>query len=115
MSVNMLTAPTLSISTNRTYDKDLRNRFQAMDQELMGQSLIDSPKTTRCTSPKTLPIVDIAQISANRFHFNIHLLDNKVFSTTMYEIDLLIKDKEALVIEDQETIDLIRTKLLAAY
>ena len=49
---------------------------------------------------KTLPMVDIAQISAVGFHFNIHLLDNKVFSTTIYKINLLIKEKEALAIKD---------------
>jgi hypothetical protein len=66
-------------------------------------------------TPKTLSIVDIAQINAIGFHFNIHLLDNKVFSTTIYKINLLIKEREALAIKDQETVDLIRTKLLAAY
>ena len=33
----------------------------------------------------------------------------------MYKINLLIEEKEALAIEDQETIDLIYTKLLAAH
>jgi len=33
----------------------------------------------------------------------------------MYKIDLLIKEKEALAIKDQETVDLIRIKLPAAY
>jgi hypothetical protein len=45
----------------------------------------------------------------------MHLLDNKVFSTTIYKINLLIEEKEALAIEDQETVDLIYIKLLAAY
>jgi hypothetical protein len=67
------------------------------------------------TTLKTLPTVDIAQISAVGFHFNMHLLDNKVFSTTMYKINLLIEEKEALAIEDQETVDLIHIKLPAAY
>jgi hypothetical protein len=60
-------------------------------------------------------MVNIAQISATRFYFNMHLLDNKVFSTTIYKIDLLIKEKEALAIEDQKIVDLICIKLLAAY
>jgi hypothetical protein len=64
---------------------------------------------------KTLPIVDIAQISAISFHFNIHLSDNKVFSTIIYKINLLIEEKEALAIKDQEIIDLIYIKLPAAY
>jgi hypothetical protein len=45
----------------------------------------------------------------------MYLLDNKVFSTTIYKINLLIKEKEALATKDQEIIDLIRIKLLAAY
>jgi hypothetical protein len=45
----------------------------------------------------------------------MHLLDNKVFSTTIYKINLLIEEKEALAIEDQEIVDLIYTKLPAAY
>ena len=45
----------------------------------------------------------------------MYLLDNKVFSTTIYEIDLLIEEKEALAIKDQEIVDLICTKLPAAY
>jgi hypothetical protein len=45
----------------------------------------------------------------------MHLLDNKVFSTTIYKINLLIKEKKALAIEDQEIVDLIYIKLLAAY
>jgi hypothetical protein len=45
----------------------------------------------------------------------MHLLDNKVFFTTIYKIDLLIKDKEALATKDQETVDLIRIKLLVVY
>jgi hypothetical protein len=60
-------------------------------------------------------MVNIAQISAISFHFNIHLLDNKVFSIIIYKIDLLIEEKEALAIEDQEIVDLIYIKLPAAY
>ena len=45
-------------------------------------------------------MVNIAQISAISFYFNIYLLNNKVFSTIIYKINLLIKEKEALAIED---------------
>ena len=45
----------------------------------------------------------------------MHLLDNKVFSTTIYKINLLIEEKEALAIKDQKIVDLIYIKLLAAY
>jgi hypothetical protein len=47
-----------------------------------------------------LLIVNITQINTISFHFNIHLLDNKVFSTIIYKIDLLIEEKEALAIKD---------------
>ena len=114
-SVKPIPASALPVTTRRTYDQDLRNQLQAMDRELSSQLLVDSSKTTRRTTPKTLPLVNIAQISATGFHFNMHLPDNEVFSTTMYEIDLLIEEKEALATEDQETVDLIRTKLPAAY
>ena len=57
-------------------------------------------------------MVNIAQISAISFYFNIYLLDNKVFSTTIYKINLLIEEKEALAIEDQEIVDLIYIKLV---
>jgi hypothetical protein len=49
---------------------------------------------------KMLLIVNITQINTISFHFNIHLLDNKVFSTIIYKIDLLIEEKEALAIKD---------------
>ena len=45
----------------------------------------------------------------------MYLLDNKVFSIIIYKINLLIKEKEALAIKDQEIVDLICIKLPAAY
>jgi hypothetical protein len=45
-------------------------------------------------------MVNIAQISTIGFHFNIHLLDNKVFSIIIYKINLLIEEKKALAIKD---------------
>ena len=86
-----------------------------MDQELAGEPPIDRQEATYYIKQKALPIVDIAQISATGFHFNMYQSDNEVFYTIMYEIDLLIKEKEALAIEDQETMDLICIKLSAVY
>ena len=37
--------------------------------------------------------------------------DNQVFTTSLYEIDYVIEDKEAF--EDEETKELIRLKLLS--
>jgi hypothetical protein len=88
-----------------------------MDKELTRGPLVELGPLNALyyTTPKTLSTVDIAQISAIRFYFNIHLLDNEVFFTTMYKINLLIKEREALATKDQKTVDLIRTKLPAAY
>src|SRR5467141_446514 len=40
------------------------------------------------------PIVDIAAISAIVFHFNIYRRDNKVFITSLYEINWIINKRE---------------------
>ena len=103
LSVKAMPDPALPVTTGNSYGQDLRNHLQAMNRELVSQSLEGSQKTIRRTTsntPKTLPIVDIAQISAIGFHFNIHLLDNKVFFIIIYKINLLIEEKEALAIED---------------
>ena len=47
-----------------------------------------------------MPMVNIAQISAISFYFNIHLLNDKVFSIIIYKINLLIEKKKALAIKD---------------
>jgi hypothetical protein len=40
------------------------------------------------------PTVDIAAISAIAFHFNIYRRDNKVFITSLYEINRIINERE---------------------
>ena len=69
----------------------------------------------RRTKHIPLPTLDIAEISAVGFHFNLRQKGTQAFATSIYEIDLLIDYKEAEQNEDQETIDLIYTKLPAAY
>ena len=71
--------------------------------------------SSRDTTPRKLASIDITQISAIRFHFNMLLPDNKVFLTIMYKINLLLEEKEALAAKDQETVDLIHMKLPTAY
>ena len=88
-----------------------------MQQEL--NALVEpssSPEpSSRDITHEKLASIDIAQINTIGFHFNIQLLDNKVFLTIIYKIDLLLEEKKALAIEDQEIIDLIYIKLLTIY
>ena len=62
-----------------------------MRQELKGVITPPLPrKPLRSYTPLLLydpPIVDIAAISAIAFHFNIYRRDNKVFITSLYEIN----------------------------
>ena len=73
-----------------------------MQQEL--NALVEpssSPEpSSRDTTHEKLASIDIAQISAVGFYFNMQLLDNEVFLTMLYEIDLLLEEKEALAVED---------------
>ena len=46
------------------------------------------------------PIVDIAIISAIVFHFNIYRRDNKVFITSLYEINQIINKREEKLAEE---------------
>ena len=39
-------------------------------------------------------MVNIAVISAIAFHFNIYRKDNKVFTTSLYEINQIINERE---------------------
>ena len=88
-----------------------------MQQEL--NALVEPSSSPELSSRdiirEKLASIDIAQINAIGFYFNIQLLDNEVFLTMIYEIDLLLEEKEALATEDQETIDLIHIKLLTIY
>ena len=59
--------------------------------------------------------IDIAELSAVGYHFNLRQKGNQAFAISIYEIDLLIDHKEAEQNEDQETMDLICMKLPAAY
>ena len=59
--------------------------------------------------------LDIAEISAIGFYFNLWQKGTQAFATLIYKIDLLIDYKEAKQNKDQETIDLIYIKLPIVY
>ena len=46
------------------------------------------------------PIVDIAVISTIAFYFNIYGRDNKVFITSLYEINRIINKREETLAEE---------------
>src|SRR6266481_4445645 len=75
-----------------------------MRQELKGVITTSLPrKPLRSRIPPLLrdpPIVDIAAISAIAFHFNIYRRDNKVFITSLYEINWIINEREEKLAEE---------------
>ena len=42
---------------------------------------------------ENLPAIDIAQISATGFHFNLYRPENEVFYTSLYEIDRILEER----------------------
>ena len=60
------------------------------------------------------PTVDIAAISAIAFYFNIYRKDNKVFITSLYEIDRIINEREETLAEETDE-ELIKRLLPTIY
>jgi len=84
-----------------------------MDQELKGIILVSSLR--KATPRNQRPItIDIKEIGAMGFYFNMLKKENEVFITSLCEIDRIIEEKEALE-EDEETIEEIKKKLPAAF
>src|SRR6266436_4325123 len=75
-----------------------------MRQELKGVVTTPLPwKPLKSYTPLLLPdppIVDIAIISAIVFYFNIYRRDNKVFITSLYEINRIINEREEKLAEE---------------
>jgi hypothetical protein len=65
--------------------------------------------------PTTTPILNICQISANAFHYNMKRKENEFFQTSLYEIDRVINELEEGLIEDNDTLQLIHRKLPKSY
>ena len=51
--------------------------------------------------PSELPSIDIVLIGAVGFHQNLQKKENILFSTSLYEIDQILKEKQTL--DDEET------------
>ena len=60
------------------------------------------------------PTVDIAAISAIAFHFNMYRRDNEVFTTSLYEIDRIIDEREEKPAEETDE-ELVKRLLPTIY
>ena len=60
------------------------------------------------------PAVDIAAISAIAFYFNIYRKDNKVFITSLYEIDRIITEREEEIAKETDE-ELVKRLLPTIY
>ena len=83
----------------QTYETSLRARIRTMEDELhISPSYVPpppKPKKQRLQPHSiTSYAVDVNLISAAAFHFNLRRPQNELFSTSLYEIDRLIEDKE---------------------
>jgi hypothetical protein len=77
---------------------------QAISQALA--SLTSSPRSSTLEPPV---VINIAHISTLAFRMQARHKDNISFSTSLYELDRLIKERE--VIDDEATLKEIRSKV----
>lgn len=86
---------TLGVLQRTTYAQEMQRRLLRMDQELHGRTLpVQHPSPTIKRRPKSNHQIDIAEISAVGFHFNLRQPANEFFSTSLYEIDRILEDRE---------------------
>ena len=67
-----------------------------MEKELRETPNSPPKSRIRRTTQESLPAMDITQISATGFHFNLYRPENEVFSISLYEIDRLIEERAEL-------------------
>jgi predicted aspartyl protease len=90
-----------------TYAQDLNDSLRKMEQELRGVTKAPTqPRIRRTVSQESLLTIDIAQISATGFHFNLHRPENEVFSISLYEIDRILEEKQETS-EEKELLSLL--------
>jgi uncharacterized protein YutE (UPF0331/DUF86 family) len=82
-----------------TWKIDQAQAYQTMEQELKSLqpfSLVirlNALLGLRHTKESTRPTIDICQITANAFHLNLKKKDNELFTTSLYEIDWLLRER----------------------
>ena len=83
----------------------MRDNLQKMQQELKGVMTPVPQKPLKSCTPLLLcdpPAVDIAAISAIAFHFNMYRKNNEVFTTSLYEINRIINEREEKLTEETD-------------
>src|SRR5208282_4967836 len=106
-------SPQIAAIARSTHEWDLRDNLRKMDQELKGSIAVSPTKVSDNCSYQALPAIDIKEIGAVGFHYNLCKQENEFFSTSLYEIDRLIAD--ALQDEDEETREEILRQLPPTY
>jgi transposase InsO family protein len=102
---------------NRTFEKDLREDLRKMNQELRKiEKTEPQPAQTKVRKnryPPNLPHIDIAVINATGFHRNLRKEGTVAFSTSLYEIDRLIEEKQpSTIVDDNKTNEQLVARLL---
>jgi hypothetical protein len=107
-----------ALTTRHTERIDQQDRLQKMERELR---MWETPvklvlvRKLSVTARKDLPRVDIYCIGAVGFHRNLKQAGTIAFSTSLYEIDRLLEEKQLLTDQDQTDEQLIDSKLPARY
>jgi hypothetical protein len=100
----------------RTYEQDIRQNLQKMEKELQRRDVnVETPpiktKIKKTRYPSNLPPINIAMIGAAGFHRNLQKKENVLFSTSLYEIDRIIEEKQA-ALKNEETDEQLVERLL---
>jgi predicted aspartyl protease len=93
----------------RTHKWDMQDEIQKMNDNLAGITRVKEPPYKKKPFPANQPsasekqTIDIAAISAIGIHYNLRVPSNEAFTTSIYEIDRILQDRqEALDTPEQE-------------
>lgn len=90
--------PRGAVTRARTHEQDHRDSLRKMNEELrkeIEEPYTPPPTRERTRYPPNLPPVDIALIGAVGFHRNLQNEGSTLFSTSLYEIDRMLKEDQA--------------------
>jgi hypothetical protein len=74
------------------------------------------PFPASCPSATQQQTIDIAAVSAIGFHYNLRVPENKAFTTSLYEIDRLLEDRqEANNTPEEDFVEALRKVLPPEY
>jgi hypothetical protein len=82
-----------------TWKTDQTQAYKTMEQELKSLqpfnlvNRLNAPLGLQSTRDFQRPTIDICQITTNAFHLNLKKKDNEFFTTSLYKIDQLLKER----------------------